>query len=70
MSRHLAVLNLFREADGTVEITVAGAPGALEEFRAKGLDGVPQAYVEDLVIDAAKRMRARRAARRRRTKAR
>lgn len=50
---HLAVLNLFREADGKVYITVADAKGAMEEQRAKRVMGRPIDYVEGLIYDAA-----------------
>lgn len=56
---HLATLNLFREPDGTVEITVAGAPGATAEFKTAGLCGRPIDYVELLIMEAAERMAAR-----------
>lgn len=53
LGRHLAVLNLFREADGKLYITVADAQGAMTEQREKGVIGVPIDYVEALIYDAA-----------------
>jgi len=50
---HLATLNLFREADGRVYITVAEGRGAIEEQRAKRIIGAPIDYVEGLIYDAA-----------------
>jgi hypothetical protein len=50
---HLATLNLFREADGKVYITVAAADGAMVEFKSKNLLGKPIDYVEGLIYDAA-----------------
>jgi hypothetical protein len=44
---HLATLNLFREPDGTAEITVADGVGALHE-------------IEQVIVEAAVRMFARR----------
>lgn len=50
---HLATLNLFREADGKVYITVADGTGAIAEQRAHGMDCLPVEYVERLVYEAA-----------------
>jgi hypothetical protein len=50
---HLATLNLFREPDGKVYITVAESNGAIAEMKAKRLLGKPIDYVEGLVYDAA-----------------
>ena len=60
---HLAVLNLFREPDGTVEITVAMADGAMIEYRAKQLGGQPISYVEMLIVEASERIVERQAKR-------
>lgn len=60
IGHHLAVLNLFRERDGTVEITVAMADGAMIEHNALNIGGKPIDYVEGLVIRAADRMAERR----------
>jgi len=59
---HLASLNLFRESDGTVEITVAGHSPALMTEHARNLDRVerPVEYIERLIIEAADRIRSRR----------
>lgn len=54
---HLASLNLFREADGTHEITVSGSsliPTALKPGQA------PIDAIEELIVEAAFRMAARR----------
>lgn len=58
---HLAVLNLFREADGTVEITVAEARGAMAEPGCRRDARRPIDYVEGLIVEAAARIEARRA---------
>jgi microcompartment protein CcmL/EutN len=50
---HLATLNLFREADGKVYLTVAGGTGAITESLAAGLR--PMEHVADLVAEAAPR---------------
>lgn len=61
---HLASLNLFREPDGTVEITVSGGLGGIvEHLKLPGRTDKPIDYIEELVIEAAERMKARRAAR-------
>ncbi len=55
---HIASLNLFREPDGTHEITVAG--GNLDLIRHLYEDGLaPIDIIENLIIDAAERMNAR-----------
>lgn len=57
---HLASLNLFREADGSVRITVAGASDALlREFgdRDDLHDLKPIDYVNRLVVEAAEHLR-------------
>lgn len=57
---HLAVLNLFREADGTVEITVAGASQELmAEWHSSGSQGKPVDFIEGLIVEAAERIKAR-----------
>lgn len=56
---HLASLNLFREADGSVHITVADAAGAIAEMRAHGVGGLPVDYVEGLIVEAAEVKRER-----------
>lgn len=53
IGKHLATLNLFREEDGKVYITVADGTGAIEEQKAKGVLGLPIDYIEALVHDAA-----------------
>lgn len=50
---HLATLNLFREADGRVYITVADGTGAIAEQRAQGMTCLPIEYVEGLIYQAA-----------------
>lgn len=65
---HLATLNLFREADGSLHITVAEGTGALQEWQngraAKEMslpaNAKPIDYIEELVVEAAERMKARR----------
>ena len=58
---HLASLNLFREADGTVEITVAGtSPELSAEFaKRRTCEDRPVEYVERLIVEAAERIKAR-----------
>lgn len=53
MGTHLAVLNLFRESDGKVYITIADSRGAMTEQKKKGVIGLPIDYVEGLIYDAA-----------------
>lgn len=58
IGKHLASLNLFREADGTVEITVASGTGSIDEYRAMEAQGIefpatPHLYVEMLIVAAA-----------------
>lgn len=63
IGRHLAGLNLFREPDGTVEITVADASAAIGEMTPLERGEMrPIYYVEGLIIEAADRMRSRRPA--------
>lgn len=58
---HLASLNLFREPDGTVEITVAGMTSlAQREWAYKNEKGPPIDYIEKLIVEAAERIKARR----------
>lgn len=59
---HLASLNLFREPDGTVEITIAGATGAVAEFDQgkAATHATPVEYIEELTIEAACRIAVRR----------
>lgn len=54
LGTHLASLNLFREADGKVYITVASATGAISELDVQGKRGVtvPIDYVNDLIRQA------------------
>jgi hypothetical protein len=58
IGKHLATLNLFREADGSVHITVAEAKGARLETTC---DEYPRPidYVDTLVIEAAKNLHPR-----------
>lgn len=61
IGRHLASLNLFREPDGTVEITVASGAGVLAEYEAMRVQGIetpptPHAYAEMLIVAAAQRI--------------
>lgn len=71
IATHLASLNLFREPDGTVEITVAAAGGAVGEWQSgKAVRDMnlpagarPVDYIEELIIEAADRMRNRRESR-------
>lgn len=59
---HIATLNLFREADGSLEITVAGASQELmKEWREAGEIGRPIDYVESLILYAADNMAKRQA---------
>ena len=54
---HLATLNLFREPDGTVEITVADGSGAVMEMERVVTNGVrPIDYIEALIVEAAANM--------------
>jgi hypothetical protein len=54
LATHLASLNLFRNPDGTVNVTVAEGRGAIAELDAKGKLGatVPHDYVMKLVREA------------------
>lgn len=54
LGTHLASLNLFREADGSVHITVASATGAISELDVQGKRGVtvPNDCVNDLIRQA------------------
>jgi hypothetical protein len=56
---HLATLNLFREPDGTLEITVAEGVGALHEIDRVRFGGKPIDYIEARIVEAADRIRAR-----------
>lgn len=61
IGRHLASLNLFREPDGTVEITVSGGTGAVDEYRGMSAQGIEvpatvHLYVEMLIVAAAQRI--------------
>ncbi len=50
---HLATLNLFREADGSLHITVADCSSALiADARTSGVSP-PINYVEGLIVEAA-----------------
>jgi hypothetical protein len=61
---HLASLNLFREPDGSVQITVADSRGALNELSKLPCGELPPwrpiDYVEGLIVDAAMNIVARR----------
>lgn len=59
---HLASLNLFREPDGSVQITVAGAGGAIAEIVSRKPNEAiaPANYVDRLIVEAAKNIVARR----------
>jgi hypothetical protein len=64
IGRHLASLNLFREADGKLYITVAGATGAMFELREIADRNPDKAYrtsdyVDGLIVEAALDMVAR-----------
>jgi hypothetical protein len=66
--KHLATLNLFRQGDGTVEITVAGGDGVMLEWN-NGQpkmnlppDAKPIDYIEELIVEAADNMARRRGA--------
>ena len=55
IGKHLACLNLFREADGKLYITIADAQGAMLEYRASepwGPNYKPVDYVNQLIVDA------------------
>lgn len=55
---HIASLNLFREKDGSHEITVSAAdPSVMLEAEDKPID-----HIENLIISAALRMKARKEA--------
>jgi hypothetical protein len=61
---HLAVLNLFREPDGTCQITVADAGGGMIEFNGlcshlQSLYERPIDYIETLIVAAADNIRER-----------
>lgn len=59
IGKHLAVLNLFRERDGSVRITVASAQGAIAEYdRGKAETHEPPIrYVERLIVQAAEQLK-------------
>lgn len=57
IGRHLASLNLFVEADGAYEITVASASRNLPGEAEVGLRPIDR--VENLILAAARRMEAR-----------
>lgn len=57
---HVAGLNLFREPDGTHEITVASADHKVMDETEAGLK--PIDHIENLILAAAERMRARKVA--------
>lgn len=55
LGKHLGVLNLFREADGKLYITVAAADGAMTEYaniQPADKPAIPIEYVERLIIEA------------------
>lgn len=57
---HMATLNLFRESDGSLEITVSGASQELmAEWREDKEDCLPVEYVERLIVLAAERIKSR-----------
>lgn len=55
LAGHLATLNLFREPDGSVHITVAEGKGAISELDVMGRLGstIPNDYINRLVEQAA-----------------
>jgi hypothetical protein len=60
LGTHLASLNLFREADGSLWITISGHSMALMVEHAKyGGDESPAHYIDKLVIEAAQDMISR-----------
>lgn len=66
IGKHLAVLNLFRERDGSVQITVASATGAVAEHARRTdrpEDEKPVDYVDDLILLASVEILKRRQAR-------
>jgi hypothetical protein len=59
---HMATLNLFREADGTYEITVAEARGFMAtQLGVAPLEQPPIHYIEEAIIAAAERIKSRHA---------
>lgn len=59
---HLANLNLFREADGSLWITTAHAVGAMKEWEAQDpamRAAKPIDYIESQILQAADDMRSR-----------
>ena len=54
VGRHMATLNLFRESDGSMWLTVADAPGAIREADRLG-DVPPMRVLAGWVDEAARR---------------
>jgi len=54
-TRHLGVLNLFQEQDGSVWFTVAGSPAAVAEAVRRGDGTVPMNVMAEWVEEAAQR---------------
>jgi hypothetical protein len=50
---HMATLNLFREADGSYQITVAEARGFIDGWQGEPMKAAPIYYVEQAIIEAA-----------------
>ena len=57
LATHLATLNLFRNADGSVSVTVQDGKGAINEMDVAGRlgAGVPHDYIMTLVREAVKK---------------
>lgn len=49
IGRHLATLNLFRESDGRIFITVAEGRGAMAEMQEERKLGIPADYVNECI---------------------
>lgn len=60
IGKHLATLNLFREADGSVQITVADARGFIDTWQGEPMKAAPIHYVEAAIVQAARNIAARR----------
>lgn len=56
MSKHLAVLNLFEQPDGTLEITVAGSGSSIPNAVPGDAGQKPIDQIENRIISAATRM--------------
>lgn len=55
IGRHMATLRLFREADGTLWLTVADARPAIDEAARRGDGSVPMSVMAEWVEEAAAR---------------